>query len=795
MKRIAFTVWLTVVSMMAMATHLPDVEGTVVDEQGQPLEFVNVVLLSEGDSAFVQGATTDATGHFLIKTPENHGVLKVTSVGYKTTFANTHTFGGRVVLKDDAKMLQEVTVKGSLPKTKLMGNSMVTAIQGTVLEKSGSAKEMLSKVPGMTLKGDALEVLGKGTPIYYINGRKMQNADELTRLRSEEIKEVEVITNPGAQYDATVTAVVRIKTIRRQGNGFGFDLTANSQNDLRYGYWDGSSTLNMRYRYKAFELFGMMNGWKHDQMNDSAPHQWSYYRSGDQLTGIDQNTRLLNHWTGKGLDWNVGFNLQLAENHTVGMRIEQHKNYDSGYDAWQKTYMTKMIVGKPDSKEETNNVTEEQLHEHYPYNWEGNAFYNGKVGKLNIDLNIDFLTNKKEENGDIQESVNLENNTMTSDSKTTNQMFADKLVLGYPVWKGMLQVGSEMSRVTRRSFYQITMDGVPTTDSKVKENSIAAFVEYACQIPKVGSVSAGLRYEHVGFDYKDRINNDNSLERYTNDLFPSFSWANQWGAVQTSLSYSMKTQRPNYWMLNEAVIYINPYSLQTGDPKLKNAKTHSIGANARWKWLNLMANYERTDDALTQWSYIYNDKGVILVKNRNLDVPVRSVSVFLTASPTWGCYSPSWTVGMRKFDMKQTLADPREASGVRTVHYNRPFFVANLNNVFRLPHKWQLESYLYFQRKGDYMNFRLTNNVCNLGFVVQKCWLKNDALCLRVTVDDVLQRTRQKVNMDCGYYTLNQNSAQSNHRLNISLRYSFNASGSKYKGTGAGKEAAGRMAQ
>lgn len=530
MKRIAFTVWLTVVSMMAMATHLPDVEGTVVDEQGQPLEFVNVVLLSEGDSAFVQGATTDATGHFLIKTPENHGVLKVTSVGYKTTFANTHTFGGRVVLKDDAKMLQEVTVKGSLPKTKLTGNSMVTAIQGTVLEKSGSAKEMLSKVPGMTLKGDALEVLGKGTPIYYINGRKMQNADELTRLRSEEIKEVEVITNPGAQYDATVTAVVRIKTIRRQGNGFGFDLTANSQNDLRYGYWDGSSTLNMRYRYKAFELFGMMNGWKHDQMNDSAPHQWSYFRSGDQLTGIDQNTRLLNHRTGKGLDWNVGFNLQLAENHTVGMRIEQHKNYDSGYDAWQKTYMTKMIVGKPDSKEETNNVTEEQLHEHYPYNWEGNAFYNGKVGKLNIDLNIDFLTNKKEENDDIQESVNLENNTMTSDSKTTNQMFADKLVLGYPVWKGMLQVGSEMSRVTRRSFYQITMDGVPTTDSKVKENSIAAFVEYACQIPKMGSVSAGLRYEHVGFDYKDRINNDNSLERYTNDLFPSFSWANQWGA-------------------------------------------------------------------------------------------------------------------------------------------------------------------------------------------------------------------------------------------------------------------------
>ena len=88
-------------------------------------------------------------------------------------------------------MLSEIIVKGQMPKTKLTGNSMVTTIQGTVLGQSGTAKEMLAKVPGMTLKGEDLEVLGKGTPIF--------------------------------------SSVVRIKTIRREGDGFGM---------VNYWKWD-----------------------------------------------------------------------------------------------------------------------------------------------------------------------------------------------------------------------------------------------------------------------------------------------------------------------------------------------------------------------------------------------------------------------------------------------------------------------------------------------------------------------------------------------------------------------------
>ena len=108
--------------------------------------------------------------------------------------------------------LQEVVIKGGLPNTRLKAGAMVTRIEGTPLAQSGTLGEMLIKVPGMTGTDEAPEVLGKGSPLIYINGRKMRDASELKRLHSEDIRDVEVINAPGAQYDAQVRAVVRIRT-------------------------------------------------------------------------------------------------------------------------------------------------------------------------------------------------------------------------------------------------------------------------------------------------------------------------------------------------------------------------------------------------------------------------------------------------------------------------------------------------------------------------------------------------------------------------------------------------------
>ena len=790
---------------MMYAASQPDVTGTILDAEGQPMGFANVVLLSLPDSAFVQGATSDVDGRFNIVCPEDKGLLKVSCVGFETQYVEITDGKLQITddkcqitirMREDAQVLNEITVKGQLPKTKLTGNSMVTAITGSVLEKSGTLKEMLAKVPGMTQRGDDLEVLGKGKPVYYINGRKVSDLDELKRLRSEEIKEVEVITNPGAQYDATVTAVVRIKTVRRDGNGFGYDLSAANNQDLRYGSSDPSATLNLRYRHKSLDVFGMANYWEWTSINDSKPNQWTWLKGDEgQINTIEQRSKFRTDWMGKGMNYNLGFNWQVADNHSVGMRVEYHDRLKGITTADIESYMKQEgVLNCLAYSTEEHSVSTQRNKTAEPFNWEGNAYYNGRVGKLGIDLNVDFLTNKSRETNDIEEIQNRGNILpIATTTRTTSRMLADKLVLSYPVGQGQLNVGTEMSFVTRKSAYLIEGIDLPATDSEVQENNIAAFVEYACQIPHFGNVSAGVRYEHVGFDYTDNLHADKSMSRYTDDLFPSLSWSNQFGSWQTAVSYSFKTIRPRYYMLDDAIQYLNQYSLQQGDSKLKNATMQEVSANVRWKWVNLYAAYERRDNAMTQWTYNYDNDGVMLIKWINFETPMRNFAAFLTASPTWGVYSPSWTMGFQQPWVKQTLVDPREAAGKREVSFNKPLVFFDCNNTFRLKHSWQLEANMNLMSHGNSENYYLTNTAFKLSLVVQKCWLKNDALCLRASLSDIFQRSGNDVVMDCGYYVLQQSTRYNSNRLDVSVRYTFNAAQSKYKGTGAGREAASRM--
>ena len=785
MKKISLKMVAMIAAMMMCLTaeaKTEDVGGRVIDTQGEPLPFVSVALLT-ADSTYIQGATSDVDGFFQINTTDACCILRFSYIGYRTKYVNVDGSEiGTVQMEADQTMLNEIVVKGQMPKTKLAGNSMITTIQGTILGQSGTAKEMLAKVPGMTLKGEDLEVLGKGTPIFYINGRKMRDKDELKRLRSEEIQSVEVITNPGAEYDATISAVVRIKTVRREGAGFGFDLMAANNQDLAFGFSDPSSTLNLRYRRNNLDLFGMVNYWSWDSPNDLHITQSTFLRADEGIRNILQDSHMRNDWHGEGLNYNLGFNWQINDKHSLGARVERHDQFKTYNDMWVDT---------------ENNLTGRDLshqggHTHYPYNWQGNAYYNGQVNKLNIDLNVDFLTDK--ENDDNQIDVYLpETQTMQQNSHISSRLWATKLVLSYPVWKGQLQAGTEMSFVKRQSCTSITNYPLPSTDADVKENNVAAFVAYNANLDKFGIVSAGLRYEHVGFDYTDNLDAENNMTRYQDEFFPNITWSKQFGAIQTSLSYTMKTVRPKYSSLNDHIYYLNSYTLSQGDSKLKNATMQEVSINARWKWINLFAAYERRDNTITQVPMAYNNEGIMLMKQANLSDPVRNLAIFLSANPTWGVYSPSWTIGGQKFWNTMTYDDPRSATGKTDVTFTKPIFFFDIYNTFRFKHSWQLEANANIQTKGDVLNFRILSPSYNVSFVVQKCWLKNDALCLRASISDVFQRSVQDMAHDCGFFYTVQKTRSRSHRLDISIRYTFNAQKSKYKGTGAGKAEQERM--
>ena len=171
--------------------------------------------------------------------------------------------------------LKEVVVKGGLPHTRLKGNAMITRIEGTPLASSGTLGELLVKVPGMTGTDESPEVLGKGAPLIYINGRRMRDDSELKRLRSEDIRDVEVINNPGAQYDAQIRAVVRIRTRKLQGEGLGLNATLSNERDLRYDFDRPQVKLGANYRKNGVDVFGQLYFYHQDYRQYTAV--WSLH--------------------------------------------------------------------------------------------------------------------------------------------------------------------------------------------------------------------------------------------------------------------------------------------------------------------------------------------------------------------------------------------------------------------------------------------------------------------------------------------------------------------------------------
>lgn len=675
--------------------------------------------------------------------------------------------------------LQEVVVKGRLPNTRLKGDALFTRITGSVLEKAGTAQDLLRKVPGIIKKGDGLEVIGRGAPVYYINGRRVRDLDELKRLMSDEIASVEVITNPGAMYDATVTAVVRIKTVRRKGDGLSLNAFAKSEQSLRTGKNDPEAQVDVNYRMKNIDVFASAKEWKY------TTHQWSRLgqttmdaKTGEELFRYDGD---LNHeWQGVGTHVNGGFNWQPAENHSLGAKIDYTVSTKAdtderlSMDKWEKGQHVESVMS--DGRKWSDN----------PDNILVNAYYNGSVGKLNIDFNTDMYFSRGNEHQMMAEDATSDDRDIEAVTKSRDNMVAAKLVFSYPVWKGTLTAGTEETFVSRENTNESRGTGLPDSRSEVKDNTYAAFIQYGCALSQTTQFNVGLRYEHAYFDYKDLISASNNLRRKYDNLFPSASISTALGKLRLSLSYASRTQRPSFWQLNNSMSYHNRYVVQQGNATLKPSIEHTVSLTAMYGMFTLGANYSRYNDLVCNWSEQMNDEGMIRVSYKNIDSPQRQLNLFAVANKTWGCYSPSWTLAFVKQWLTLDLDNGRQSFG-------KPMWVFNANNAFRLKHGWQLELNSEFHSKADYSNVRLTCNYWWLETVVQKSLLKDKSLTLRLSWQDMARKGNNDAFINYGSYHIYQTNKMDFNRIVFTVRYALNATRSKYKGTGAGKDALSRM--
>ena len=693
--------------------------------------------------------------------------------------------------------LQEFVVKSTAPRTKMRNGAMVTRIVGSPLESAGSVEDMLSRVPGMMRMGGQLQVIGKGSPIYYINGRKVQDLEELKRLRSQDIREVEVVNSPGAAYDASVNAVVKIKTRRQQGEGLSGRFDVSDEQALKSGNNNLASTLNLNYRHEGLDFFGGVT-FQNDYLDG--------YRSLlEQNTYLKQNTNSIVSHTQTGytqsdqkfsrMFFNAGVNWQLDDDNFIGVKLERGVWLKNRY--WFEMEEDVLRNGM----KEDYLKSESDIKYKNPNTLLVNAYYNGKIGKWGIDANVDYYSQCDKNDNHVNEQAMSGMRTVESMTENKSHLFAARLIAEHPIWTGKLQLGGELTTVCRDNDYRISgVDNIFDRMSKVNEQNYAAFFEYGIMIPKAGMLTLGMRYEHVAFDFDDKTDPMRSVKRNHDDFFPSLSFGTRLGDLQMQLSYGIKTTRPSYYQLRSEIDYSSKYTLQTGNPLLENEIRHTLDLSGRWKWIAFNVNYLHIKDAIYDWTTPYDDNGVVMIGMVNFDRPIDVFSAFVNVSPTVGVWTTSNTVGVQKQWLSFNLDDPREATGKRHVTYDKPMLIFNSDNAFRLKHDWQLELNSQFYSKAHYRNVKLMQAYWNMTAAVQKSFLKDKSLVVRLSVADIFNTAKQDALLDLGNYTLLKGDVfgegrgnYSFHRVSLSVRYAFNATKSKYKGKGAGQDVIKRL--
>ena len=194
-------------------------KGKIIDATTkETLSFANVVLLQAVDSAFVTGTVSGDDGTFSLVPPAKKSILRISLIGYETYTEPFHSQNQSIIaLTPKQEMLSEVVVTGHARLFKMENGGISADIQNTPLKTIGNLSEVLGQMPFVTKTDNTLTVLGKGTPIVYINNRLVRDNNELLRINSKDIKKVTVITNPGAEYDASVNAVIKVETSRPVG--------------------------------------------------------------------------------------------------------------------------------------------------------------------------------------------------------------------------------------------------------------------------------------------------------------------------------------------------------------------------------------------------------------------------------------------------------------------------------------------------------------------------------------------------------------------------------------------------
>ena len=743
--------------------------GTIIDEQGQPVAYANIAILNPADSTLLCGGVSNESGVFVIPIDQQNIIARISYVGYKTVYKQCNNMElGTIRIQPETQTLKGVTVKGQRLLYTATNNGLKVTVQGTPLEQFGSVTDMLTHLPLMMSNG---EIAGHGKPEIYINNKKIRDIQELDRLRADEILSAEIITNPGAEYGAEVTSVIRLKTIRKSGEGWSGNFSAAYRQGEQW-YGNLNSALNYRTR-NGMDFFakGYLTENNSLTTNDGqeqlvASNTWDY------KINNRTHTRQIYYFADFGWNWEINEHHSLGFTYTPSNLIGNNKQHsEQDEQVWRDGIIIDeghTIYNKKDNSQMSHSV---------------NAYYVGEVGEWEIDFNTDLYN---EHNNSESEGITNSMISATSTSQTKDLLLAEKLTITAPMPIGSLSFGEEISAVDRSSDFK--QSGF-SADNQIHQHTTiwSLYANYNLKVKKC-SFSVGFRWqnEHNCYDLNGKRSKEFSPNYHV--LIPRASVSYTSGGWMNTIAFNSSRVNPPYYLLSSTISYISKNEYESGNPFLMPQVHNSISWNSRWKWLYASLAYHYVENAYTSFHSAYDDAnhpGVRLSDWRTIPT-MRYFWLTLNVSPKIGIWQINYT--FTAYNSNNDL----ESIGI-TTNYHGIHTDFNLDNNFSLPRQWLLnvQASIIPYNKFNYGRSKTRGSV---NVRLSKQLLKDKNLSIAVLARDIFHTNKFIDTMYNGIsYCSERNYYADLRRVGIDISWKFNATRSRYKGSHAGQSERSRL--
>ncbi|WP_455672615.1 TonB-dependent receptor domain-containing protein [Phocaeicola sp.] len=764
-----------VVVIAASVKTVNSLSGKVKDTQHLPVEGATVVLLRNGK--VITGSITNAEGNYFIpNAPAGNYELRISFLGCETFTTPIQLVADTtiepVTLQELPVAMSGVTIVASAPAFRMKGGNVIANVANSVLSKETKAMDVLRKIPGMTMEDGKLTSFTGGTPLVYINGKKTRSMDEVKQLEVKNIKHVELITNPGAEYDASVSAVLLITTTRRE-DGWSVQLDGELSQNHRLS---NEESMKVNYQTGGLNLFGAFT--YGDYRRKSHQLMKTVITAPDTVWTQDMDVQC-KAMTYSSYNYSAGADYAINDRHSIGIQYDGYL-FDNYNDA--PSYTRILANDKPYDYIEGHSI----LKNDNDYYHHLNAYYTGKLSeKAKLDVYADYANTH---NGRTQKVDENSERFGRSEVNNTNEadynVYAVSPKLSYTLNDNhSLVLGGEWNKVTGDSFLEYEGGTGTNSKSKTNEEKYAGFISYSYS-QKNFSLTAGLRYENVASDYRNLYDARNSISRTYSNLFPSFGLSYKSGEVSQSLSYRTSISRPDFGRLNNYSYYVNRFSYQEGNPQLVPQTSHRFLYSLSYDFLYVSLGYTYVKDFIGFYMYTHPQKPEISINTwRNYDKQ-QQLSAVVNLRHRFGFYEPSLTGMYRQYIQKVESID-----GLLSV--DKPSWIVTFENNFHLPKDWLANVEYTYNSTNSYQWFTFREQH-NMNISLSKMFM-NERLQVKLAGEHLLDRRMSLYDGRINNIYFWQDEDQDQRRVTLSVVYRFNNYSKKYKGKSAADDVLNRL--